>query len=149
MWREFKRLEGYKTVLIFIIVMSSFLVSGQDNSKITPSDTAQVDLADFLKKIRNKPVSLDTTKQKNRLYISVLPAAGYTLHTKFAVSIGANGAFYTDKPDRVNLSVVNINVTYSQKHQLMIPIQSNIWTKANKYNLVGNYNFYKYPEFTY
>ncbi len=80
-------------------------------------------------------------KQKGKLYTSLLPAAGYSLHTKWAVSVGANGAFYTDEIDKVNLSVVNIGPTYTLRNQFICPVQSNIWSKENKYNFLGNWIF--------
>jgi hypothetical protein len=145
---DFKITQTWKASLLCLLIFLPSWLFCQHRQHINDADSIQVDLADFLKKIRNQPPS-DTVRKKNKLYISVLPAAGYTLHTRFAVSIGANGAFFLDDPDSVKLSVVNINVTYSQKHQLMIPTQWNIWTKRNRYNLVGNCNFYRYPEFTY
>src|SRR6185295_15206673 len=79
----------------------------------------------------------------------VMPAAGYTLHTKFLVSAIANGAFYLDDPDKVNLSVINISATYTQNSQFYIPLTSNIWTKENKYNFLGKWVYFKYRESTY
>jgi hypothetical protein len=117
-----------------------------------PNDSSQTDIIDVLKNAFGPKLfgTRDTLpKRKGKLYLSVLPAVGYSLHTDFAATIGANGAFYIDDPQKVNLSVVNFGPTYTIKRQWLAPIQSNIWTKDNKYNLLGNWIFYKFPEVTY
>jgi hypothetical protein len=83
------------------------------------------------------------------LYLAMLPAFGYSLVTKLAVVIAANGAFYTDNEPGTKLSVVNAYVGYTQNNQVIIPLLSNIWTRKNKYNLLGDWRYYKYPEYTY
>jgi hypothetical protein len=88
-------------------------------------------------------------RKSGKLHVSVLPGAGYTLQTRFAGAIAANGAFYTDESEHANLSVVNAIVAYTQNQQVILPIQSNIWTKGNKFNLLGDWRFYRYPQFTY
>jgi hypothetical protein len=112
----------------------------------------QKDATDYLQMVfkKSKLFARDTvSKRKGKLYPSVVPVIGYSLHTKLAASLGVNGAFYTDNPDSVNLSVLNLGPTVTIKKQLIVPLQSNIWSAKNKYNLVGNWIFYKFPEITY
>ena len=91
---------------------------------------------------------VDTVKQKaGKLHISVLPVAGYTLQTGFAGVLSSNFAFYTS--DSGNLSNVLTSFTYSQYNQIIFPIQANIWTKGNKYNIVTDWRYLKYPSLTY
>jgi hypothetical protein len=40
-------------------------------------------------------------------------------------------------------------VVYTQYQQLTVAMQSNIWTKDNKYNIVTDWRYYKYPQDTY
>ncbi len=115
-------------------------------------NNTQKDIADLLRKgfLKKNIGKADTTlRQKGKLYPSIFPAAGYTLHTKFLGSISANGAFYVDDPDKVNLSVINLSVTYTQNRQFYLPIISNIWTKKNKYNFLGKWVYFNYRELTY
>ncbi len=112
----------------------------------------QVDLVDvgrqFLRK--NSEVRIDSTPQKpGKLHISALPIVGYTLQTGFAGVMSANFAFYTSEHSQANLSNVLTSITYSQYQQIIFPIQANIWTKGNKYNIVTDWRYLKYPSFTY
>ncbi|MFI5150734.1 MAG: hypothetical protein ACHQRM_13445 [Bacteroidia bacterium] len=94
--------------------------------------------------------SRDTICQKTgRLHISVVPAAAYTLVTRWAVVLAANGAFYTDEKKDANLSLINTSLAYTQNKQIIFPIHTTIWTKENKYNLLGDWRFYQYPQYTY
>jgi hypothetical protein len=90
-----------------------------------------------------------SNKEEGKFYFSALPVMGYTLQTSFAALISFNAAVYTDNPDSVNLSNASFNPTVSVYKQLILPVQSNIWTKKNKYNLVGNWTFFKFPQNTY
>jgi len=111
----------------------------------------QVDLVDvgrsFMKGVKAKRI--DTIAQKaGKLHVSALPVVGYTLQTGFAGVFSANFAFYTSATPQ-NLSSVLTSVTYSQYNQVIFPIQADIWTKGNKYNIVTDWRFLKYPSLTY
>ena len=112
----------------------------------------QVDLVDvgrsFLKGIKAKRV--DTVKHKEgKLHISALPVAGYTLQTGFAGVLSSNFAFYTSEHSQANLSSVLTSITYSQYRQIIFPVQADIWTRGNKYNIVTDWRYLKYPSLTY
>jgi outer membrane protein assembly factor BamA len=115
-----------------------------------PND--QVDLVDvgrsFLRGSKSK--RMDTVKQKSgKLHISALPVAGYTLQTGFAGVLSSNFAFYTSEHSEANLSSVLTSITYSQYQQIIFPIQADIWTKGNKYNIVTDWRYLKYPSLSY
>ena len=112
----------------------------------------QVDLVDvgrsFLK--GHKATRMDTVAQKTgKLHVSALPAAGYTLQTGFAGVVSSNFAFYTSEHSQANLSNVLTSITYSQYKQIIFPVQANIWTKGNKYDIVTDWRYLKYPSLTY
>jgi hypothetical protein len=120
--------------------------------KNTNTDTTQKDLVDVFYSIaKHKKSSSDSTTEPkaSKYHFSVVPAIGYTLSTGFAVIVAANVGFYTNDPDKTNVSSINIPVVYSQYNQLTIPILANIWTKDNKYNIVTDWRYYKYPQDTY
>jgi hypothetical protein len=132
-------------------------------SKNQTDDSDQKDLIDVFKMAFRKSPRLEKRffktdslqpndsllRKSGKLHVSLLPGAGYTLQTRFAGVLAANGAFYTDESEHANLSVVNALVAYTQNQQIIFPIQSNIWTKGNKFNLLGDWRFYKYPQNTY
>ena len=93
---------------------------------------------------------MDTVQQKvGKLHISALPVAGYTLQTGFAGVLSSNFAFYTSEHSQANLSNVLTSITYSQYKQVIFPVQANIWTKGNKYNIQTDWRYLKYPSLTY
>jgi len=112
----------------------------------------QVDLVDIGRSwMRGQKLTRkDTVQQKaGRLHISALPVAGYTLQTGFAGVLSSNFAFYTSEHSEANLSSVLTSVTYSQYRQVIFPIQANIWTRADKYNIQTDWRYLSYPSLTY
>jgi outer membrane protein assembly factor BamA len=111
----------------------------------------QVDLVDLGRSVLkgHHAQRIDTVKQKaGKLHVSALPAAGYTLQTGFAGVVSSNFAFYTSD-GAANLSNVLTSITYSQYNQIIFPIQANIWTKNNRYNIVTDWRYLVYPSQTY
>lgn len=135
-------------LLLALLAFSVFPAGGQ-YAQSPPS--RQTDLADvgraFLKGSRTKRDTLQ--QKKGQLHISLLPVAGYTLQTGFAGVLSSNFAFYTSDPGQTNLSSVLTSVTYSQYRQIIFPIQADIWTRNNKYNIVTDWRYLKYPSLTY
>src|SRR5690242_20483460 len=97
----------FPTVFVFSILLFLFI---EADAELNPSSSSNRDTADSIncgKHIAQKdiidylqltfhfhyPSHEDTSVNKTgRLHISALPGAGYTLTTKFAVTIGANAA---------------------------------------------------------
>ncbi|MBS1774043.1 MAG: BamA/TamA family outer membrane protein [Bacteroidetes bacterium] len=95
------------------------------------------------------PRELNPTDTEKKTIISILPAAGYTLQTGFAAVLSANAVFSLEKDTVTKQSFLFTNVTYSQYRQIIFPLQCNLWTKDNKYNVNTDIRFMKYPQFTY
>lgn len=122
-------------------------LSAQDSLSSNKIDLVDVGRS-FLK--GHKSTRVDTVAQKvGKLHISALPVAGYTLQTGFAGVLSSNFAFYTSEHSQANLSSVLTSITYSQYKQTIFPIQANIWTKGNKYNIQTDWRYLKYPSLTY
>jgi len=112
----------------------------------------QVDVFDILSYLftKHKEVRQDTSKTRvGRLYGSLLPSAEYTLQTGFAGAINGNVAFYTSNHEFENISNVLAVAKYTQKKQFILPIQANIWTKQNRFNILTDWHFEKFPQNTY
>jgi hypothetical protein len=138
------------------ISLAQLLVSQNDVVHKAQSDIIsvknQLDLIDIGLAIIKKKNSIrkDTVVQKSgRLYGSALPGVGYSLITGFAVTMAANGAFYTSKEESANISSIIFEPAYSQYHQLLLPIQANIWTRGNRYNIQTDWDYKKFPQLTY
>jgi outer membrane protein assembly factor BamA len=149
------------------IVFSCGLVQAQDRKQlplVTPTDSngyvlysdttiikntvPQKDLTDVLKSIFHKKPGVhksDSLIVKPE-YTSI-PAIGYTLQSKLVLTLTGNVAFRFDSTTK--LSTISASAAYSQNKQFTMPVQSNIWTHNNRYNLVGDIRYFKYPQSTF
>jgi len=92
----------------------------------------------------------DTIKKKSgRIYFSGSPSIGYSLTSGWAAIAVANGAFYMSEEKGEKLSNVYADVVYTQKQQLVVHLQSNLWTQNNKFNIVNDWRYYSYPQKTF
>lgn len=127
-------------------------VPSNTSDSSSPRKVAEKDMGDVMHQLFNRQKSLpfDTTDIKDtRKHFSVVPAIGYTLQTGFAGIVSANMAWYNDTVGDTKISSVNTNVTYSQYNQIIIPFQVNIWTKRNRYNIISDFRYIKYPSVVY
>ncbi len=114
----------------------------------------QIDLLDIGQRILNKK-SVDrediVVNKKGRVHFSAFPAVGYTLQTGFAGVISANAAFYigSHNHETENISTIITSIAYTSKSQIIFPIATSLWTKDNKYNILTDWRFLKYPSETY
>lgn len=148
------------------LLSSNILIAQQHAVPITISDSTsakskqqncnpvncndQLDLIDvgfnLLHNGNGKRVEKGGDKSKE-LRVSVVPAAGYTLQTGFAGIVAGNAAFYIDTS--ASESTVLANFTYSERNQIIAPIQTNMYTKDNKYAIVVDWRYLYFPSYTY
>lgn len=154
-------------ILNFLVVILLFpvLISAQEKKQMTlmkMSDTAaikgtaasnkkvpQKDVPDIFSRIFHKRTAADNYKNTitSKPVFSAVPAVGYTLQTKLVASLSGNVVFHSDPA--ANLSTITASAAYTQRKQFTLPLESNIWTKGNKYNLTGDFRYYKYPQSTF
>ncbi|GAC1395580.1 MAG: hypothetical protein NVSMB63_15840 [Sediminibacterium sp.] len=116
------------------------------------SGKEQVDIIDLIRAVvmRHAGPRKDSSNVKTgKLHASVLPAVQYTLQTGFAALLTGNVAFYTDNHPDAKISSVLMSINYTQNKQFFVPIQANIWTRGNKYNIITDWHFDKFPQTTY
>ncbi len=77
----------------------------------------------------------------------MLPVVGYSLQTGMVGGITGNLAFYNAK--KTKISNIKSTAVYTAQKQTIFYLASNIWTKQNRYNLVGNFGYLHYPQTTY
>lgn len=114
----------------------------------------QLDLYDLAERIFNKnSVQREdvVVNNRGRVHVSVFPAVGYTLQTGFAGVISANVAFFTTSHNHVseNVSTVIASIALTSKEQIIFPVASSIWTRDNKYNILTDWRYLKYPSETF
>jgi hypothetical protein len=147
-------------VAIYFLVFSAHLNAQERKSfRVRHADTIssmhvdssalnERDLKDVYRKLFHlKQKALEVDSVTSEPVISILPAIGYTLQSRLAIILTGNVAFRLDPDSRI--STITASIAYTQNKQFTLPIESNIWTKDNKYNFVGDFRFYKYPQSTY
>ncbi len=134
---------------VFILLNNRIKAQSKSDSTITEQeDVGDIVFKVFKKKISEKPDSLKVKPGKP--LFAVLPGIGYTLVTGIDFVTSMNVSFYTGKSTNTYLSSINSISEFSIfNHQIIVPIQSNIWTKGNKYNWLGDWRYYKYPTNTF
>jgi len=120
---------------------------GSKDSTIIEKGTPQKDLSDVMSDLFHSKTTPEIDSITTKPQTSVVPAIGYTLVTNFAVVVSGNVAFRTGPGSRI--STIVASASYTQNKQFIMPIQTNFWTKDNKYVFIGNYSYLKYPQSTY
>jgi outer membrane protein assembly factor BamA len=133
-------------LLLCFVSQSAF--AQEDSSK---KGTKEKDIIDLAEMVLNKPVlKRDTAKKEaGHIYFSGSPSIGYSLSSGWAAIVVSNLAFYTSAGKNQKLSNVYTDALYTQNRQFVFHMQSNIWTKDNRFNLVNDWRYYKYPQKTY
>ncbi len=86
-------------------------------------------------------------KVPGKLYPSFFLTPGYAVQSGFSVDFSNVSAMYLSK--NANISSVLTYIAITQKKQIIIPIESNIFTKDNTWNFQGNWYYLKYPISTF
>jgi hypothetical protein len=117
-------------------------------ARIIGRDTIQQrDVYDAIGQLFGRKIPQKTDSVGVKPVFSVVPALGYTLQSKLAITLAGNIAFRLTPQTKI--STIIINTAFTQTKQIIIPIQSSIWTKDNGYNFVGDIRYLKYPESTW
>jgi outer membrane protein assembly factor BamA len=119
----------------------------RDSTISNAKGVKQKDLTDVLEEFLNVQPTEKPDTVTTKPSFSVVPALGYTLVSRLAFVLSGNMAFRTGPQSRISTIVASSAIT--QNKQFTFPIQSNIWSKNNTYNFVGDYRYYKYPQSTY
>jgi Omp85 superfamily domain len=155
---RFRKIEGIRSIgwLCLLLGSSPLTALAQNtgerpiaNKKDTtaPHSRAQVpqkDITDVFKFLSRKKSGESDKEEVGKITFSGLPAVGYTLTNRAALTLTGNAAFRGDSTAR--MSTIQSSVTYTENKQFSVPLETNIWTKGNKYNLVGDIHFMKYPQ---
>ena len=151
--------SGWLCVLYLLLAGSLHAQVGKDvpltvakNARISEKDSThhhryevpQKDITDELHFLFPHKKKSDSVQDVRKLALSALPAVGYTLTTRAAVTFTGNAAFRMDSTSRI--STITSSAAYTENKQFSVPLETNIWTKGNKFNFVGDIHFMKYPQ---
>ncbi len=143
-----------------LMVTGSVCAQGIRDSTLTPiegitqdeNDSSTLnnerDVIDLLHQLTHNKAELPLYQsQKRNFEFTLVPAGGYTLQTGFAVLLAANTVFYLDKEDHSKSSTALVSLSYTQYHQIILPMYVNLSTK--KYNLISDFRYMDYPSQTF
>ncbi len=142
--------------LLFVFVGKISAQGSASNSKPEKEIEAKAAISDkdvfdliratktYQKYFSNKP-----PKEFSKPQFAIAPAAGYTLQTGFALLLAGNLSFFTDQSDLSKLSFVSTSIAFTEKAQVILPLYASIWTKGNRFNIVSDNRFMKYPSQTW
>jgi hypothetical protein len=110
----------------------------------------QTDIIDIGRKVFHKDQT-PRTEDINSVHISAVPAAGYSLQTGWAAVLSSNIGFYDERhPDSTaKISSILTSLTYSQYSQIILPVQASIWARKDRYNIITDWRYMKYPSTTF
>lgn len=156
---RYTRYPGTRSLSVLLICVLNY---GSTLAQLTPDSTKQntvqtavpqKDIVDFYHTVFGRKLKRDTLKiskfTKNDFTYTVLPAIGYTLQTRLAMILAGNVTFKTTKQAEQKLSNIYANVAYTQNNQFTVPILTNIWTRNNRFNFVGDMRYMIYPQSTF
>jgi outer membrane protein assembly factor BamA len=123
--------------------------ASENSATPAKSPVQQIDVTDLISELFKKGPSSEPKKDSitSKPAFTAVPAVGYTLNSGLVATISGNVVFKS--PHRTKISTITSSAAYSQKKQFTMPVESSIWTKGDKYNLIGDYRFYKYPQSTF
>lgn len=154
MSQTFKLTIFYALLLVFswkeTIANQQYKIS--NDSIISPSEVKQVDVKDILKKLFSKDPELKKTNLElpnEDKSFAILPAFNYSIVTGFTFGVNTVQTFKISLDSLTKQSNIRTFTNYSQFKQFSSIINTNIWAKENKINLLGDYRFYKFPSTTY
>lgn len=116
------------------------LMRMSDTPKIKVKDTAitnqslpQKDVLDVVSGLFKKHNSSGDHKDTitSKPVFTAVPAVGYTLQSKLVATISGNVVFHLNQT--ANISTITASAAYTQRKQFTLPVESNIWTKGNKF----------------
>jgi hypothetical protein len=125
-------------------------LANNQQSVLSPADsTDQRDMIDVLNRLVSEQTSANVRKSARSLNFSAVPSLGYTLSTGFAVDLTGNVAFYTGAVHNENLSNIQTDLTYDTKAQRLFFNRAEVWFPDNKYRLVSDIRWAKFPTETF
>ena len=141
------------SLIFFILAVSPASLIAQELSGNTDSLNSgnPTDLIDVYRDITRKNSTQRTFDSSNsrKNSFTFLPAVGYTLQTGLTALLAANYSFSSAKYPQQNRSLVSAALNFSQRNQIFLISQSNIWAKNNKYFFPGEFRLMKYPQYSY
>ena len=146
-----KGLAKYYCILLIVSCLQAGLEAQElpipKDSLNTGDRTDLIDVYRSIAKRNATPRMVNGSSRENSF--TILPAAGYTLQTGLTALLAANYSFTSSKFPQQNSSLISAALNFSQRNQIFLISQSNIWARNNKYFFPGEFRIMKYPQYAY
>ena len=144
------------SIFVIALIFSNNLLFAQnspsDSLTALNNEKKQMDAGDCLRLItkKQKKTEPDST-QKNSLgpFYTPIIYPGYAQVTGYLIALSNNISFYTHNGKDAKISNILIDNIYTQYNQYINIIRSNLWLDHEKYNLLGDCRYYKFPTNTF
>lgn len=139
-------------IFIFCLKIHSNCVFGQSITSATQNLTEQKDIGDYYRIISKKEFKLPKDSSKKHSlgpFYTPLIYPGYALVTGGLIGFVCNLSFYTHHGEDAKISTILTDNVYTQYSQSINAIRSNIWLNHEKFNLLGDWRYYKFPTNTF
>jgi len=149
------RLKSLSVLLIYLTLNWPGVLLSQstltDSLEHREEEKKQMDVGDLLRHITKKKIIIkDTLEDKRRrLFYTPILYPGYALVTGYLVGLANNISFYTHMGKDAKISNILIENIYTQYKQYINIVRSNIWLKHERFNLQGDWRYYKFPTNTF
>jgi hypothetical protein len=123
-----------------------------DSTTEANSKNKNIDIVDWFRRITKKTVRIPTDSTKKGslgpFYTPIL-YPGYALVTGYHIGLSNALSFYTHHGEDAKISTISIDNVYSQYNQFINIARSNIWLGKERFNLQGDWRYYKFPTNTF
>jgi hypothetical protein len=133
-------------LLLYLLLAGAISAMGQSSAYARDSLARQKDLIDVYDTLFHRIV---TPRKVEGFHNSPFPAVGYTQVTGFAAVFSDRMDFFTGKPTESKETDILSSITYSQYNQIIAQTYADLWTKGNKYNILADWRYMKYPSTTF
>lgn len=132
-------------LIIGLLCSLSNVVYTQDAIDVVAQDTVAphvTDASELLKKLFKKKE--DTTKVKKTRGIAILPSIGYNPSFGFVIGAKVSAIREFGPRETTNLSAFGLEFLYTSKGIITAQARHNVFTAANKWNVIGNWQISKF-----
>jgi hypothetical protein len=138
------------TIILLICIGAGSFVKGFGQTAPPLGDSTenarQKDLQDVYHSIFGKS---DKPRKEGKIHNAPLPAAGYTEVTGFAAVVSDRLDFFAGDSTTTKETDILSSFTYSQYNQIIAQSYADIWTKGDKFNIIADWRYMKYPSTTF
>ena len=144
-WKNNVQYCKMRRTLILLLILSGGALSLRAQTRTEDSLARQKDLRDLADKVFNRKAKPTI---EGRFHNAPFPAAGYTLVTGIAAVFSDRMDFHTGDTGGKITDILS-SVTYSQYNQIIAQSYPDIWTNHDKYNIIADWRYMKYPSTTF